>query len=134
MIRILIGLLLISSSALAAPVACFDENGTPQVVTFYDRSANTPLYSSRSDCIVNPTITATAPSISDWKHNRGSIVNMTKAELDARSLAVDNARIDDFNLSVEEAFDAFFDVYNSKVTTLERVTKQEVIDKTKELR
>ncbi len=92
-----------------ANVAIFDIS--TDAVKQYLRSVNTPNYSSRPDVIVNPDITAfQSVPLKYWKHDAGTIREMTQAEKDAvdaaevaATQAVEDARLLAIDDSIEDA-------------------------------
>jgi hypothetical protein len=101
MFRILFLLLLFCNVAYAAPVVCWNHDGT--IKRFFP-SANTPDYQNRTDCKVFQT-TASATQIKQLfrdkqarylKHKSGNIEEMTQAEkdtVDANILQAQNAEL-----------------------------------------
>lgn len=83
MIRWLILFMLITTPLFASDVVCYDDLATPEHVTSYQRSVNTPDFIGLP-CLVNPDLTAvSALARKYWKHSSGSIVPMTQGERDA---------------------------------------------------
>ncbi len=67
-----------------ASVAIYDPNSTPNKITQYLQSVNTPDYSSKPNVLINPDVSALqGVDIRYWKHVAGAIVQMTTAEKNA---------------------------------------------------
>ena len=131
MIKWLLLFMLLPTIAFASEVVCFNPDKT---VSFYGRSVHTPNYSSNSDCLINPDLSALR-SIDRkfWKRGglfNNKVVEMNQAEkiqrdLDNQQTANNNARraIDSLRVSVEDLVEAL----ESKGL----VAKQEIIDQIK---
>jgi len=82
-----VGIMLMTAMVQASEVVIYNTLVTPEVVTRYLRSANTPDFSGCSDCLINPDLSSlSGVPISDWVHDTGSIREMTaqeKADRDA---------------------------------------------------
>jgi hypothetical protein len=72
-----------------ALIVIFDEGASPEQVLQVIPSANTPEYSSRSDVLVNPDISALQGIIPRryWKRVLDTVVEYTQAEKDAQDAA-----------------------------------------------
>lgn len=90
-----------------ALIVIFDVVATPQKVLQVIPSANTPDYSSRSDVVVNPDLSALdLINRKYWKHDAGSIVEMTAGEKTAQDTAEANQATADRRTSAEAGVDA----------------------------
>lgn len=75
----------------------------------YLRSVNTPDYSERNDVVINPDLSAVIGiALKYWKHDNGSIVEMSQAEKDALDAAEQAA----FELTVRTGSKAYMDNFN----------------------
>lgn len=78
-------------------------------VLSYLRSVNTPDYSERNDVVINPDLSAVIGiALKYWKHDNGSIVEMSQAEKDALDAAEQAA----FELTVRTGSKAYMDNFN----------------------
>jgi hypothetical protein len=92
-----------------ALIVIYDEVATPQKVLQVIPSANTPEYSSRSDVLVNPDISALQGIVPlrYWKHDTGSVVEFTQAEKDAQDAAEAAAEVASVRLEAKEQHNDF---------------------------
>lgn len=75
-----------------ANIAIYDTNSTPNPITQYLQSVNTPSYSG--NVLVNPDLSAvTGQPLKYWKHVAGAIQLMTQGERDAVDAAIQAALV-----------------------------------------
>ena len=100
----------------------------------YKTSVNTPDYSSRTDVIVNPDLSALSGIPRKyWKQDSGAIVEMTQAEKDAvdaeevqAQLEANRATADKLGFSTEDVITALVKVINIRIPN-NPITKSEVV-------
>lgn len=110
-------------------IAIFKPNQTPE----YLRSVNTPEYTSDPDVLVDPDIRAVAQvPLKHWKRTGDTIVEMSdgeKATLASLELATRKALADDYNIeSTKIVLTALIKVINQRLSSGQKITKQEMID------
>ena len=93
-----------------ADIIIFNEGASPQNVTDYKRSVNTPDFSSRSDVLVSPDLSTVSGIVQKfWKVVGSSVVSMTTAE---------QKTITDAEQAVKDDATALFNSTKTKLTGL----------------
>lgn len=130
-IRWLVLMLLVCSTAEASNVACFLTGKTP----FYKKSVHTPDYSSNPNCLINPIVPNTFRRY--WKRVGNLVVEMIQTEKDAVDLAEQTARddaelirIDNLDVTVEDLLVALIKRINVRIPS-NPIKRQEIVDQIK---
>lgn len=101
--------------------------------TQYLQSVNTPDYEGNPNAIINPDVTAVqSVPLRYWKRSGNNVVEMTLAEKQAVDSAILQARKDAITDpsagDLKDIFTALIKVINLRLSTNQKITKQEFID------